>query len=346
MSSSRLLLVFFSVFVLATIFLTNPQPAKALEPAILLGKIFARDAKYASCPDERFYFGDNCGDTLCYGAPNYTVTWEQGVRSNTVSNNECFSSSPRYTFEHTDIPDGDPDGEPVTITVQIGGTAVFIGWSLSTSNSIGDPYPGSSQSGIFSPPGPLQTFTVTVYRDGDYRWNHLWFEALPYPPPPSPSPTPPPPSPVICPIMTCSYSEYAPGCDSELQIVTGIGCSGFNCVGCDYIYGCSTITCYVPPPPPTPGECTNDPALIADIPCIIRNIIKLLAPASAFAIFIMLLFGGFKFLTSGGDPKAVAQAKTILTMALIGIILVVTSWLILILIRAITSVDIINVGIS
>lgn len=79
------------------------------------------------------------------------------------------------------------------------------------------------------------------------------------------------------------------------------------------------------------------PAKLSDLTGVIENIISLLAPAAAVAFLIMLIVGGFQFLTSGGDPKAVAGARTTLTYAIIGIILVVASWLILVLIGQITG---------
>lgn len=81
------------------------------------------------------------------------------------------------------------------------------------------------------------------------------------------------------------------------------------------------------------------PAKLSDLTFVIQNIIGLLAPAAAIAFLIMMIVGGFQFLTSGGDPKAVAGARTTLTYAIIGIILVVVSWLILLLIKNITGVD-------
>ena len=84
---------------------------------------------------------------------------------------------------------------------------------------------------------------------------------------------------------------------------------------------------------------SSGPAKISDLVIVIQNIISILAPIAAVAFLIMLIVGGFQFLTSGGDPKAVAGARTTLTYAIIGIILVVVSWLILLLIRQVTGVD-------
>ena len=86
-----------------------------------------------------------------------------------------------------------------------------------------------------------------------------------------------------------------------------------------------------------------EPAKISDIVTVLKNIISLLAPAAGIAFFIMLLFGGYKFITSGGDPKAVGAARSTLTYAIIGIILVVAAWLILQLIKSLTGADVTTV---
>lgn len=85
------------------------------------------------------------------------------------------------------------------------------------------------------------------------------------------------------------------------------------------------------------------PPKISDILLVVKNIIRLLAPVAGLAFFIMIVVGGYQFLTSGGDPKGVAQARTTLTYAILGIILVVAAWLILSLIGQITGVPVTTV---
>ena len=85
---------------------------------------------------------------------------------------------------------------------------------------------------------------------------------------------------------------------------------------------------------------TNDPAQISDIVGVLERIIQLLAPMAAVAVFIMIVIAGFQFLTSGGDPKGVASARTTFTYAILGVILVVAVWLILTLIEAVTGVPV------
>ncbi|MCR4324717.1 MAG: pilin [Candidatus Curtissbacteria bacterium] len=89
----------------------------------------------------------------------------------------------------------------------------------------------------------------------------------------------------------------------------------------------------------------DGPAQITDILDVLQRIISLLAPAAGIAFFVMLIVGGFKYITSGGDPKNVGQAQSILTYAVIGIVLVVASWLILQLIGRVTGVDVTTVRI-
>lgn len=91
------------------------------------------------------------------------------------------------------------------------------------------------------------------------------------------------------------------------------------------------------------GE-TGAPACVSDIIPVLENIIKLLAPAAAIAFLVMVLIGAFKFLTSGGDPKSTASARSTLTYAILGIILVIAVWLILLLVKELTDVPITNVN--
>lgn len=85
------------------------------------------------------------------------------------------------------------------------------------------------------------------------------------------------------------------------------------------------------------------PAKLSDIEKVISNIIGLLTPFAAIALLIMIVVGAFKFLTSGGDPKAVAGARSTLTYAILGVILIVVSWLVLVLIRTLTGTPVTDV---
>lgn len=87
----------------------------------------------------------------------------------------------------------------------------------------------------------------------------------------------------------------------------------------------------------------NEPRCISDVVPLLKTAISLLAPAAAIAFFIMVLIGGWQFLSSGGDQKAVGQARNTLTYAVIGVILVVVAWFILLIIENVTGVGVTNV---
>lgn len=80
-------------------------------------------------------------------------------------------------------------------------------------------------------------------------------------------------------------------------------------------------------------------ATLQGFECLFQNIVQILVPTAGLVFFTMLLVGGFKYLTSGGDPKKVSAASHTLTMAFIGIVGVIFSWLILRFIGIFTGIN-------
>jgi Type IV secretion system pilin len=71
------------------------------------------------------------------------------------------------------------------------------------------------------------------------------------------------------------------------------------------------------------GTCTSDGDGEAGIKKIITGIIKLLTLViGALAVF-MVIFGGFKYLMSGGDSGKVTEAKNTILYALLGLAVVI-----------------------
>ncbi|MBI4101369.1 MAG: hypothetical protein HY443_00200 [Candidatus Nealsonbacteria bacterium] len=50
---------------------------------------------------------------------------------------------------------------------------------------------------------------------------------------------------------------------------------------------------------------------------------------SGFAAFVMLVIGGFKWLSSSGNPSTIGDAKDQIQKALLGLLLILVSWLVL-----------------
>ena len=73
---------------------------------------------------------------------------------------------------------------------------------------------------------------------------------------------------------------------------------------------------------------------------VFGNILTVSISLAILALFVMLLIGGFKYLTSGGDQKATATAQQTMTSALIGIVLLALAFIIFKLIEQFTGVNV------
>ncbi|MFA5532106.1 MAG: hypothetical protein WDA13_00715 [Candidatus Shapirobacteria bacterium] len=87
------------------------------------------------------------------------------------------------------------------------------------------------------------------------------------------------------------------------------------------------------------GELSDVPT-IKGFECLFFNILQIITTLAGLIFFFMFIIGGFKYLTSGGDPKKTATASSTLTMSIIGLVGVIVSWLILLLIKNLTGVDV------
>lgn len=81
-------------------------------------------------------------------------------------------------------------------------------------------------------------------------------------------------------------------------------------------------------------------ATFQGLEAIFNNVVAVALGLAGIIFFIMLLAGGFKYISSGGDPKGVEEAKKTLTYAIGGLVLLVLSFLILRFIKEFTGVDV------
>ncbi len=62
---------------------------------------------------------------------------------------------------------------------------------------------------------------------------------------------------------------------------------------------------------------------------IVSRLLLYLFPFAGLLLFAYLIMGGFSYLTSGGDPKAMEQAKGKVTNAIIGFVIIFMAfWLV------------------
>ena len=95
--------------------------------------------------------------------------------------------------------------------------------------------------------------------------------------------------------------------------------------------------------PNIPGDC---PAGLEQIEGTFSNFISISVGLAFVAVLVMAVLAGFKYLTSGGEPKAVQSAHSTLTWALLGIFLMAVAWLVLQLVQALTGVDVVHFNIK
>ena len=83
-----------------------------------------------------------------------------------------------------------------------------------------------------------------------------------------------------------------------------------------------------------------DPAGLQEFEDIVGNIISVFVGLGFIVMLVLLVLAGFKYLTSGGEPKAIQSAHAVTTWALLGIIFMAIAWLILQLIAAFTGIGV------
>ena len=78
-----------------------------------------------------------------------------------------------------------------------------------------------------------------------------------------------------------------------------------------------------------PGEKKFTLTLGTNLSLIVAWFYYFIVGIAGLAAFVMLVWGGFQYLTSAGNPTAISDAKDKIKSALLGLLLILTSWLIL-----------------
>lgn len=82
---------------------------------------------------------------------------------------------------------------------------------------------------------------------------------------------------------------------------------------------------------------TRPAAQLCQIEYIFGNILGYVLGFAGIVLFIYLLIGGFKYITSGGNPQSAESAKNTITYAIGGLIVIVFSFFIINLIATFTG---------
>ena len=87
-------------------------------------------------------------------------------------------------------------------------------------------------------------------------------------------------------------------------------------------------------------KAVGDPAKLSDLNKVFENVVNVALAFAGIVLFVLLIIGGFRYITAGGDPKGIEGAKKTLTYAIAGIVLVAVSFLILNFIASFTGANI------
>jgi len=93
---------------------------------------------------------------------------------------------------------------------------------------------------------------------------------------------------------------------------------------------------------PAPIANENGVATLQGLEGVFQSVITAVLGLAAIALFLMLVVGGFKYITSGGDPKSVDAARRTLTYAIVGMVILASAFLILRFIGVFTGADVEN----
>lgn len=80
-------------------------------------------------------------------------------------------------------------------------------------------------------------------------------------------------------------------------------------------------------------------ATLTCLPAVFKNLVTAVLVFAGIVALFLIIFSGIKFLTSGGDPKQVEGARKTLTYAIIGLVVILSSFAIINIIAGVTGVD-------
>ena len=84
------------------------------------------------------------------------------------------------------------------------------------------------------------------------------------------------------------------------------------------------------------------PTKFADLGGLISTFLPAVVTLAGMAAFVLLLVGGFRYMTAGGDEKAVADAAKIITNAVIGLVIVFAAWWGTYILQTVLGIHILN----
>ncbi len=86
----------------------------------------------------------------------------------------------------------------------------------------------------------------------------------------------------------------------------------------------------------------GDVATIQGLECLIANVFTVFITLLGLAGFVMFLVAGVRWLTSGGNSKGIETARNTMTFAVVGLVVALSSFIVINLIADFTGVNVIR----
>lgn len=88
------------------------------------------------------------------------------------------------------------------------------------------------------------------------------------------------------------------------------------------------------------GGVVDDPSSIKDEEDLVNRIVGAALPIAVIAAFILLSYGGYLMVSSQGNPEKLQEAKSLITNAIIGLVVILASVGILVLLSDTLGLDV------
>jgi hypothetical protein len=93
------------------------------------------------------------------------------------------------------------------------------------------------------------------------------------------------------------------------------------------------------------NEFVGLPDEVSDLTKFVSVALQVLLVVAAVVFFIMLLVGGIRWIISGGDKANTQAARSQITAALVGLVIVFSAWIIAAIVGRIFNVNLFNISV-
>lgn len=85
---------------------------------------------------------------------------------------------------------------------------------------------------------------------------------------------------------------------------------------------------------------TGGVATIQGFECVMRLILNIVIRLAGIAAFVMILAGGFQYLTSSGNQEGTKKAAGTITWGIAGLVILILIWFIMKFVKEFTGIDV------